>query len=93
MRLADNVGSEYRRQCALLTGHGNFPRSIQRIVVGVRPVGNRVGANLRALVSLLASRSFAALAGHYQAMFWYRVVDSGFRPGPVMRSNESRPNR
>jgi hypothetical protein len=37
----------------------------------------------------LTPRSFAALAGHYQAMFWYRVVDSGFRPAPVLRSNES----
>ena len=27
---------------------------------------------------------FAALAGHYQAMSWYRVVDGGFRPAPVM---------
>src|SRR5580700_458605 len=42
-RVADNVGGQDRRQFALLTGQWNFPRSLQRIVEGVRPVGNRVG--------------------------------------------------
>jgi hypothetical protein len=41
--VANNVGSDNHRQFALLTGHGNFRRSLQRIVEGVRPVGNRVG--------------------------------------------------
>jgi hypothetical protein len=41
--VADNVSGQDRRQFALLTGHGKVPRSLQRIVKGVRPVGNRVG--------------------------------------------------
>jgi hypothetical protein len=31
---ADNVAGQDRRQIALLTGHGNCPRSLQRIVEG-----------------------------------------------------------
>ena len=30
--VADNVGGQDPRQFALLTGHGDFPRSLQRIV-------------------------------------------------------------
>ena len=33
--VADNVCGQDRRQFALLTGHGSFPRSLQRIVEGL----------------------------------------------------------
>jgi hypothetical protein len=38
--VADNVCGQDRRQFALLTGHGNFPRPLQRIVEGRQLVGN-----------------------------------------------------
>jgi hypothetical protein len=40
-RVADNVSSENRRQCAPLTGHGNFPRFLQWIVEGQGLLGNQ----------------------------------------------------
>ena len=39
--LADNVGGEDRRQFALLTGHGNFPALLQRIVERPEQLGNQ----------------------------------------------------
>jgi hypothetical protein len=38
--VANNVGSEDRRQFALLTGQWNFPALLQRIVRGPERLGN-----------------------------------------------------
>jgi hypothetical protein len=40
------IGSEDRRQFALLTGQWNFPALLQRIVVGPEQLGNRSGGHL-----------------------------------------------
>ena len=39
--VADNVGSEDRRQFSLLTGQWNFPALLQRIVEGQGRLGNQ----------------------------------------------------
>ena len=40
--VAANVCGQNRRQFELLTGHGNFPRFLQRIVENLGPIGNQV---------------------------------------------------
>jgi len=40
VHLADNICGQDRRQFALLTGHGNFPGFVQRIVEGGQLTSN-----------------------------------------------------